>query len=158
MIRSRLVASVLAAALVAAPLCALQSAPPIPSPDKTPRVETACAGLDVASVGARWQARLRLEDWRIEYRCEMPEKYAATHNGLSATNVDTRQAMVLVNPNLKDPAFVHEVILHELLHVLLYDLKEAKSEQVDEQVVRAVTEAILCSDKPKRKGCKPPAQ
>lgn len=145
MIRTRLISFVAAVALVAAPL--------FPLSETAEKSAAPCAGENVEAIGKQWQKRLRLDDWRITYICGMPAAKQATNYGVSATNADTREALVLINPEITDRELVREVVLHELLHVLLYEVKMAQSQQVDEQVVRAVSETILCGEKPKRKGC-----
>lgn len=146
MIPIRLVSFVTAVALVAAPLFPLAEAAEQSKP-------APCAGENVEAIGRQWQKKLRLDDWRITYICGMPAAKRATNYGVSATSTDTREALVLINPEITDREFIREVVLHELLHVLLYEVKLAQSQQVDEQVVRAVSETILCSEKPKRKDC-----
>lgn len=146
MIRIRLVSLVAAVALVAAPLYPLAEAAEQNKP-------APCAGENVEAIGKQWQKKLRLEDWRITYTCGMPASKRATNYGVSVTSADTREALVLINPEITNREFVREVVLHELLHILLSEAKLAQSQQVDEQVVRAVSEAILCSEKPKRNDC-----
>lgn len=145
-----LVSAVVAAALLVSPISALQTAPPLAGGLSEQAPSQPCAGVDVGSVARRWQETLRLQDWEIEAKCAMPEKFWKSNLGISASDTAARKAVVLVHPDIKDPRLVSEVVLHELLHVLLFDLKEAESVSVDEQVVRALTVAILGRDPKKR--------
>lgn len=151
MIHIRLAAFVAAVSLIAVPLYPLAEAAEQNKP-------APCAGENVEAIGKQWQKKLRLEDWRIAYICGMPASKRKTNYGVSATSADTREALVLINPEITNREFVREVVLHELLHILLFEAKLAQSQQVDEQVVRAVSEAILCSERPKRNDCDRPTK
>lgn len=140
-LRGRAVRSVLAAVVsfvLAAPpqVLALASAPG--KSGKAP-----CAGVDVAAAARHWQEKLRLQDWEILVECKMPERYWKSNLGISASNTATRAAIVWVHPEIRNPALVSEVVLHEMLHVLLYHVKKAESAEIDEQVVRTITKVIM---------------
>ena len=95
--------------------------------------ESAVTGKQLASLGRRWQRRLRLADWRVSFAfADLP----ADTLGEVESDPDTREATVSIARKCED---VEGTVVHELLH-LHFDTRPGTAQ---EQAINAVADALL---------------
>lgn len=103
-----------------------------------------------------WQARLRLQDWRIELRWSAAHELSEVPPGvLGETHINERfqrATVALLRDDQRPPAHrssldLERTLLHELLHIKLHDLLMAARrredfETLEERVVEHLAEAL----------------
>ena len=95
--------------------------------------EKAVTGKQLASLGKRWQRRLRLADWRVSFAfAALP----ADTLGQVESDADAREAVVSIARGCPD---VEGTLVHELLH-LHFDAARGTAQ---EQSINAVADALL---------------
>lgn len=104
---------------------------------------------------AKWQERLRLEDWNIKVRWATPEEVAAGDwNGVCWPYVTTKEAEIaIINPisALSDEGRDTEyLVVHELLHLhhAPFQTKEGSmGELAEENIVHSIAILLLALDR-----------
>ena len=140
---------VLAAAVLTTAATPAADPPRIPTPP-TALLETREEKAHCTRAGAEinhWVKKLRLEDWKIELVCgipEIPEWANSIVHGASRADATTRSATVWINPrSSKKPG---EIVVHELLHLVMAEVRESKSNLIEERAVWLLGELLSGSD------------
>jgi hypothetical protein len=95
--------------------------------------ESPVTGKQLASMGRRWQRRLRLADWRVAFAfADLPPDTL----GQVESDADAREATVSIARRCDD---IEGTVVHELLHLHF----DAPAGTAQEQAINAVADALL---------------
>lgn len=94
---------------------------------------------------AKWQARLRLENWKVALLIRFVEKFPDQDAQLALPSLYLREAELELDPRAPDP---ERSLLHELVHLRLVGLVPWETaEELEEPVVWAFTDALLAVER-----------
>lgn len=139
----------------------LQDEHRLPSGDYpiAPHVDSAvkCVSPELPNLMQKWQAKLKLNHWKIDYELCDRDKMGANLHGKCKYYLDTLRAEILFGTEsdynkgnkgafIAEPYNLEETVVHELMHIILAPMR-CNNEEVDEQTVNILTRIILEQDR-----------